>query len=441
MATTKSPRVLMTATAVAASLALTLSACGSSGRSSGGGAGDGALVWALTQGSEATFRASATEWNKAHPDSKVDYQFFQNDPYKQKLRTAVGAGNGPVLFENWGGGALKDYVDAGKVADLTPDLDKNPEWKNRIFPSVLKAATVDGKVYGVPVNGVQPVVLYFNKDLFAKAGAQPPKTWEDLLALVKKFKAEGVAPISMGGASKWPDLMWLEYLVDRVGGPEVFANIAAGKKGAWSDPAVLKAAQMIRQLVDAGGFAKGFTSVTADAGQAEAQMYTGKAAMILQGGWAYSTIVSGAPKFVAEGKLGWSGFPAVAGGKGDASNIVGNPANFYSLSAQASAKEKKTAVSYLKDGVYNDNYVDNLLKNGDVPPVKDLDAKIKATENPDWLTYAYHLTQNAESFQLSWDQAVSPQLGQELLTHLDQLFLGEISPQQFCSQMDKAATQ
>lgn len=430
----------VTVTASAAAMALALSACGSSGPTGAGGSGDGALVWALTQGSESTFRASATEWSKAHSDSKITYQYFQNDPYKQKLRTAVGAGNGPVLFENWGGGALQDYVDAGKVADLTPDLDKSPAWKNRIFPSVLQSTTFDGKTYGVPVNGVQPVVLYFNKELFEKAGVEAPKTWDDLLTLVKKFKAEGIAPLSMGGGSKWPDLMWLEYLVDRVGGPEVFANIAAGKKDAWSDPAVLKAAEMIKQLVDAGGFAKGFTSVSADTGQAEAQVYTGKAAMILQGSWAFGTMATGSPKFVSEGHLGWSGFPAVVGGKGDATNIVGNTANFFSLSAQASAKEKKTAVAYLKDGVYNDSYIDSLLKNGDVPPVKGLDAKLKTADNADWVSYVYNLAQDAKSFQLSWDQALSPALGNELLTHLDQLFLGEISPKQFCAQMDEAAS-
>ncbi|MFJ8027730.1 sugar ABC transporter substrate-binding protein, partial [Streptomyces sp. NPDC096311] len=129
-----------------------------------------------------------------------------------------------------------------------------------------------------------------------------------------------------------------------------------------------------------------------------------------------------------------------SGGKGDATNIVGNPANFFSVSAQASAKEKKTAVSYLKDGVYNDSYVDSLLKNGDVPPVKGLDAKIKASKNSDWSSYVYNLTSNAKSFQLSWDQALSPELGDTLLTHLDQLFLGQITPQQFGSQMDQAAT-
>lgn len=96
-------------------------------------------------------------------------------------------------------------------------------------------------------------------------------------------------------------------------------------------------------------------------------------------------------------------------------------------------------MSYLKDGVYNDAYVDSLLKNGDVPPVKDLDAKIKASANADWSSYVYHLTRDAKNFQLSWDQALSPGLGDALLTHLDQLFLGQLSPEQFCAQMDKAA--
>lgn len=439
MGTRTPSRILVTACAVA--LTLAASACGKSGRTSdGGGSGGGTLVWALSQGTEATFRASAKDWNKAHPNQKIDIQYFQNDPYKQKLRAAVGAGNGPVLFENWGGGVLKSYVKAGKVADLSPELNKNPQWKNRIIPSVLESTTFGGKVYGVPINGVQPVVLYYNKQLFEKVDAQPPKTWDDLLALVKKFKAAGIDPLSMGGSSKWPYLMWLEYLVDRIGGPEVFANIVAGKKDAWSDPAVLEAAEKIKQLVDAGGFAKGFASVSADTGQAEAQLYTGKAAMLLQGSWAYANMQKGAPKFISGGHLGWTDFPAVEGGKGARTNVVGNPANFYSLSAQAGAKEKKTAVSYLKDGVYNDDYVDHLLASGNVPPVKDLDAKVKRSENSDWLSYVYDMTRDAKSFQLSWDQALRPELGNDLLTNLDRLFLGQISPAKFCRQMDKAAS-
>ena len=71
--------------------------------------------------------------------------------------------------------------------------------------------------------------------------------------------------------------------------------------------------------------------------------------------------------------------------------------------------------------------------------MKDLDTKIKASANADWSSYVYQLARDARNFQLSWDQALSPELGNELLTHLDQLFLGQISPEQFCAQMDEAA--
>ena len=97
------------------------------------------------------------------------------------------------------------------------------------------------------------------------------------------LKAAGIAPFSLGGQSKWPQLMWLEYLTDRIGGPEVFQAIQDNKPNAWSDPAVIQANTMIQQLVDAGGFADGFSSIATDSNADLALLYTGKAAMILQG--------------------------------------------------------------------------------------------------------------------------------------------------------------
>ena len=98
-------------------------------------------------------------------------------------------------------------------------MNADPKWKSRYPASVLAGASFDGKIYAVPINNVQPVFFYYNKQLFDQYGVSVPQTWDDLLAAVKTFKDAGVAPIALGGASKWPDLMWEEYLVDRVGGP------------------------------------------------------------------------------------------------------------------------------------------------------------------------------------------------------------------------------
>jgi len=421
----------------AVTVLLASAACGgSSGPSSTAGGAGAASAWALTGGDEPTFRASFEEWNKANPNEKINATFFANDAYKQKVRTAIGAGQAPTLIFGWGGGILDAYVEAGQVADLTAEAKADPALNSRYLPAVAETGVIDGKLYAVPNNTMQPVVLFYNKDVLAKAGVQPPKTWDELMAAVPKLKAAGVAPLSIGGQSKWPDLMWEEYLVDRIGGPEVFDAIAANKPNAWSHPAVLEANRKIQQLVDAGGFVKGFSSIAADSGADLALLYTGKAGMLLQGTWNFPALKVANPSFIKNDKLGYQAFPAVTGGKGDPANVEGNPANFWSISSKASASQKKAALDYLKKGVMNDAYVDALLKGGGVPPVAGLEPKLAKTEDPDFLGFVYSLAKKAPHYQLSWDQALSPAQADALLTNLDKLFLKQITPEQFSTNMN-----
>lgn len=421
-------------TALAAALTLSLAACGSSGPANV--SADSPSMWALTGGNQANFQASVDAWNKSHTDQSIKLDFFANDAYKTKVRTAIGAGEGPTFIYGWGGGVLKSYVDSGQIEDLTDFLAENPEVKDRYLPSIIKNGQVDGKVYALPNNNVQPVVLYFNKELFEKVGAQPPKTWDELMALVPKFKEAGVAPFSLGGQSKWPDLMWLEYLVDRIGGPEVFNNIAANKPDAWSDPAVLESLTKIQDLVKAGGFINGFSSIAADSNADQALLYTGKAAMVLHGGWIYQGMKKDAPDFTKGGKLGFTTFPTVEGGKGDPANIVGNPSNFWSVSSKATDSQKAAALEYIKNGMFTDADTQTMIDSGAVPVVTGIESKLEASPDKEFLNFAYGLAKDAPNFQLSWDQALSPAQGDAMLANLDQIFLNKITPEQFVATMN-----
>ena len=417
-----------------------LAACSASGSSQGTGAsGQGGTVvtaWGLTGGSQATFQYSQQAWDGAHPSKAISFLYYSNDAYKQKVRVAIGAGSAPTVFENWGGGQLDDYVTSGKVAPLAPAVAAAA--RQQYFPSVLNTAAFNGKLYGIPVNGTQPVLLYYNKDLFAKVGAQPPRTWNDLLALVGTFKSAGIKPITLGGGDQWPELMYLEYLADRIGGPSVFSNIAAGKPGAWSDPAIIRAAAMIQQLVKADAFETGYDFVSYDAGESSALLYTGRSAMQLMGSWDFASIAAANPAFIAGNKLGWTTFPAVPGGTGNPADIVGNPANYFSVTTGASASAQKAAQDYLSNEVTSAGYVKNLLQNGNVPPVKGLTAQLSSQPHPDWLLFQYNLVKNAPSYQLSWDQALSDSAASALLTNLGQLFTDQITPQQFAAAMNQA---
>lgn len=419
-----------------AALMFAAAGCGSSGPGDTSG-GSSATMWGLTGGDQPILQNSVDSWNKKHADQQIDINFFANDAYKTKVRTAVGAGKGPTFIYGWGGGVLQSYVDSGQVMDLTGYLKKNPKVSKRFIPSVLKNGQIDGKTYALPNNKIQPVMLFYNKELFKKIGARPPKTWDDLMGLVPKFKKAGVAPFALGGQSKWPDLMWLEYLTDRIGGPQVFKDIKDNKPGAWSDPAVIEALTKIQELVKAGGFAKGFSSVAADSNADQALLYTGKAAMIVQGNWIYQSMKTDAPKFLKAGKLGYTTFPTVSGGRGNAKNIVGNPANFWSISTKATKSQKKTAKEYLKSGLLDTSYIKDVIKSGAVPPVKGIEKQISASDDSDFLMTAYTMATKAPNFQLSWDQALSPKQGEKMLTELDQIFLRKITPKQFATAMNE----
>jgi raffinose/stachyose/melibiose transport system substrate-binding protein/xylobiose transport system substrate-binding protein len=412
-------------------------ACGSSGPAGGGGGGDTAQVWALQDTVlNPIEEASIERFNEGSGSGDAELATFGNDPYKQRLRVALGSPEAPDVFFNWGGGNLEEYVDAGRVEDLTPLLDEDPALRDSFLPNVLEAAQIEGKTYGLPMRGVQPVAMFYNQEVLDAAGLQVPQTWDQLLAAVDALKAQGVTPIALAGSQSWTQLMWLEYLLDRVGGPEVFQAIRDGEPGAWEQPAVLEALSMIRELVDRGAFGEDFASVGYDVGGASTILAQGDAGLHLMGSWEYVNQLGQSPEFVESGNLGWAPFPAVEGGAGDPTNIVGNPNNFYSVVADSDQKE--TAVEYVTTALNDEQYVSDLIAAGDVPAVAGVRDQLEQADNAEYTTWIYDLVEAAPNFQLSWDQDLQAEVATQLLTELQRLFLGEQTPQGFVDTMSAA---
>jgi raffinose/stachyose/melibiose transport system substrate-binding protein len=434
------------AACAAATIALTMGACSSGGKSDDASSSDStatsggsatASVWYLSgQPKEGIWKDSFDQWSADHPDAQIKAEMYANDQYKEKIRTAIGAGTAPTLVFSWGAfGPVAEYVAANQIISLDGKVD---EAMSRVLQSVGDAGKIDGVQWAVPNGDAQPVMLFYNKDLFEQAGVEAPiETWDELLASFDKFKAIGVAPFALAGGSKWPDLMWLEYLADRVGGPEAFDAVIAGEAGAWSNPDMITALTYIQDLVAADGFQTDFTSTLADANADVALVYSGKAAMLLQGSWVYGSFKADAPDFVAAGKLGSFPFPTVSGGKGDKGNIAGNPSNFWSINADATAEEQAIALQWLNEKNLDSDMVDALIAGGAIPPVANAEDKLAASDDATFLLEAYNLLLNAPHFQASWDQVIPSDDAQELLTNLDKIFLGQITPEEFAANMDK----
>ncbi|MEV7991106.1 extracellular solute-binding protein [Streptomyces sp. NPDC086077] len=408
-----------------------LTACGSGGDSGGAGGALTALVYGddaakVQQAAVERFNASKAAKNTG---GTVRLEKVPGSEYPAKLRTAMGSPNAPDVFFNWGGGSIKAYQEAGQLVDLTDVIEGDPILKDGFLPSVLDAGALGGRRYGIPMRGMQPVILFYNKAVFAEHKLQPPTTWDQLLDTNAKLKKAGITPFALGGTDIWPELMWLEYLVDRIGGPEVFARIQNGDSAGWGDPSVLKAAETVRDLVDAGAFGKGFNSVSYVNGGAPAVFAQGKAAMHLMGSWEYSTQLGKFPDF-AKKHLGWAAFPAFDGGTGDVRNVVGNPTNYWSVNART--RNKDAAIAFLKDCA-SQAYAKDLVANGDIPTTSNAAELLKSAPNPEFAAFQYEMVERAPAFTLSWDQAVDPGVQTPMLTEINKLFVGQSTPSRFVS--------
>ncbi|GAA3152634.1 hypothetical protein GCM10020001_090200 [Nonomuraea salmonea] len=320
--------------------------------------------------------------------------------------------------------------------DLTDWFEQNPAVKDKLFPSSFGAATIDGKIYAMPCETLQPIVLYYDKRAFDKIGAQPPQTWGDILDLVPKFNAKGIAPFSLGGQSRWTNMMWLEFLFDRIGGPEVFQAVFDGEKDAWSNPVAIQALGEMQKLIKADGFVKGFSSITADSNADQALLYTGKAAMMLHGGWTYGSMKADGGDFVSGGNLGYMNFPPVDGGKGDPGNTVGNPGQYISISSKATPEQKEIAKKFFAGALIDDTAVKEWVGTGAVPIIKGADKEFANSEDKDFLGFVYNIAVNAKTFGQSWDQALSPTAAEVLLDNIAKLFQLSISPEEFATNMN-----
>ncbi|WP_422772963.1 ABC transporter substrate-binding protein [Plantactinospora sp. WMMC1484] len=375
--------------------------------------------------------------DRYHRSAEVDVELttFGNEEYKEQLRTAVGSPDGPDVFASWGGATLTRLARDGLLADLTPLRDE-PGVGDRFLPTVLAGGAVEGRQYGMPMNGTHPVVLFYHRDVFARAGVEPPRSYADLLSLVETFKAKKITPIALGGAQGWTELMWVMYLAERIGGPATTAGIVAGRPDAWSHPAVLRALRDAQELVERGAFGTDFASVGYDDGNASGRLASGQAAMQLMGTWEYPTQLARNSEFVAGGKLGFVPFPAVEDGVGDPADLVGIPTNFFSVAA--GSRHREAALDFVRAATA-DAHLDAVVADGEVPPVTDAAPRLRGTEHAAFTTAVHELVVRAPSQNLAWDQAVEPEVAAALITNLRRLFRGQLSPEQFAAAMTEAS--
>ncbi|MFV0137224.1 extracellular solute-binding protein [Streptomyces sp. HMX87] len=414
------------AASAAAGLGMTaLSGCG--GDSDGGASGTTTIEWwniSTTQPTKDVWAALAKEFEAQNPKVKVKIVQLENDAYKSKMTALTASGKLPDIFHTWGGGVLRQQVDAGLVEDLT---DRTKEWADGLLPVAKEPYLIDEKVYGIPFD-IGMVGFWYNKAHFAKAGiGSPPTTWSGFLDAVRALKAEDITPIALAGKEKWPGMYYWAYLAMRTAGADALEKAAEDQD--FTGPGFVAAGRHLEELVELRPFQKGFlgAAYSTPTGQAAA-VGNGKAAMELMGQWA-PVVQADAGKGLGD-DLGFFPFPAVEGGKGAVSEVFGGGGG-HALRRGA----PQAAVDFLE--FFASAATDRkLVKETGVLPV--VPAAEDALTDPNLIAVQKQL-KGATGFQLYLDQAYAPALGQEVNDSVAALIAGSKSPEQVTESITQTA--
>ncbi|OPH47882.1 ABC transporter substrate-binding protein [Paenibacillus ferrarius] len=343
-----------------------------------------------------------------------------------KLKAEMQAGSPPPIFDLFGGADTQNYSKAGRLLDLTPiiaELGLKDKFMN------LNEFTVDGKVYGLPRAGFVEGVFY-NKKLFADAGVQVPKTWDEFLKVCEALKAKGITPIAMAGGAGdgWVLNMLTNTLFVRLGGPQIQEGFAPGKTK-WTDAPVVEAFKKMDELKQKGYIDKNVISTKYADGQAK--FYTGQAGMLFDGSWASSGIMGKNSKVADDASF--FNFPNM-GGPGD-DMINGGWSNGYGFSSKLTDNELKAVKAFIKNFYTEANQKRALKESGNIPAMKlsDIgDAKGLIAD-----VVQGQLSAKKGAFP-AFDALVTPAVKKTLEGAMEELMGGKVTPQKVAEKVQAA---
>ncbi|XRQ14580.1 extracellular solute-binding protein [Actinomadura welshii] len=402
-----------------------LAACGGDDSESGGKVTIEWMNIATTEPSQSLFPKIAKEFEAQNPNVTIKATSLENDAFKSKMTALVASGDLPDIYVTWGGGVLKQQIDAGLAKDITSD---GSEVLGTMTDVSKKAYQFDGKTYAVPYD-MGMVGFWYNKKHFEKAGIDaPPKTWGEFLDAVRKLKDAGITPIALGGKDKWPGHYYWSYLSMRIGG--MAAMEQAAQNNDFSGAPFVQAGERLKELADLDPFQQGFQNAGYDTpgGQA-ASMGSGKAAMELMGQWAPSVQEDASGEKLGE-DLGFFPFPTVEGGQGAVTDVFGG-GNGFALGKDAPDE----ALDFLAFLMNEQNEREMVASGGFMPVVKGAES---ALDDANRKMVAEALN-NSTGFQLYLDQAFPPAVGQEVNDSVASLIAGKKTPQAVTESVTKVA--
>ncbi|MEV4202949.1 extracellular solute-binding protein [Micromonospora globbae] len=370
----------------------------------------------------------AKDFSTLHPTVTIQIEAIEtNQLQRTRLPAALLTNDPPDIFQAWGGGEMREQVEADYLKDITDQV------KTEVadMGSAAEIWQVDGKQYGLPFRmGIEGV--WYNKDLFAKAGiTAPPTTFEELNAAVTKLKAINVTPIALGAGDKWPAAHWWYNFALRACSVDTLKKASVDL--VFDDPCFVKAGEDLKTFIATEPFQQNFIATPGqnDPTSANGLLANGKAAMELMGDWNRGTLETVAEDPAKLTKfLGWFPVPAISGSPGDPKAALGGGDGF--ACAKNAPPECVEFLKYIVSPEVQKGYAGT---GTGLPVVK---GAADAVTDPA-LKSILEATAGATYVQLWLDTAFGSTVGNAMNDAIVAIFAGNGTPQQVVDAMKAAA--
>ena len=175
------------------------------------------MMWGAPE-EQTVWQAVVDDFHVANPNITVKVEVSDWDSYWTKLNTLIAGGTPPDVFA-MDAPLYLDWQSRGALLNLQPYIDANPSFLDDVYPQTLSAYKVGNDYYGLP-RDFQTIVLFYNKDMFDKAGVAYPTadwTYDDLLKAAKDLTIDTNSDGKIDQYGIWTDtwdmeLFWSEAI-------------------------------------------------------------------------------------------------------------------------------------------------------------------------------------------------------------------------------------
>ncbi|WP_042164642.1 extracellular solute-binding protein [Paenibacillus gorillae] len=384
--------------------------------------------WNIWNGSDAymgVLNDKVSEFQKENPNIKVKIEQMPHDQYKLKLKASAAGRQLPDMFVVWPGAELKPMVDGNTVLPID---DLAAEYKDKLIPSAnLIDYQIDGKQYAIPNIVVYTHMIYYDKDILAKAGySEFPKTYAEFKEMVVKVRDLGVTPIALGNKGQWVlQSCYISTIGDRMTGSDFLVKAMSGEKK-FTDPEFVGGLNVIKELTDLKAFNEDMNTI--DNNQHLDYFVQGKAAMFVEGTWSLGGVQEKLPK---DRNLGLAIFPAVEGGAGNPQALSGVTGQGVAINKDIDPGKLDAARQFIRFLSSEDTYNRLLAKDQLVPATVTV-----PSDASDTLKQLISLTSGGVA--PVYDAVLTPQLTEIINNGLQSITMGTKSPEEVASELEAA---